>query len=54
MVSNAAVREDPNGHIAPEKPKRATGLRMDGVSATVTAISRTLVATEEQETAWLA
>jgi phage terminase large subunit-like protein len=44
MVSNVAVREDPNGNIAPEKPKRHTGLRIDGVSATITALTRAIVA----------
>jgi len=43
MVANVAVREDPNGNIAPEKPKRHTGLRIDGVSATITALTRAIV-----------
>lgn len=50
MVSNVATREDPNGNIAPEKPKRHTGLRIDGVSATVTALARIIVAPELQST----
>jgi phage terminase large subunit-like protein len=53
MVSNVSTREDPNGNITPEKPKRQTGLRIDGVAATVTALSRAIVATPEYSGDWL-
>jgi phage terminase large subunit-like protein len=53
MVSNVAVREDPNGNIAPEKPKLHTGLRIDGVAAAINALSRVIVAPEDQDTGWL-
>ena len=43
MVSNVSTREDPNGNIAPEKPKRHAGVRIDGVSATINALARVIV-----------
>jgi phage terminase large subunit-like protein len=41
-VKNAAVKEDPAGNIRPVKPSKKK--RIDGVAATVTALSRLLVA----------
>jgi phage terminase large subunit-like protein len=41
-VKNASVKEDPAGNIRPVKPSKTK--RIDGVAATVTALSRLLVA----------
>jgi phage terminase large subunit-like protein len=46
-VANVSIREDANGNIAPEKPKQGTGLRIDGVSAAVSALARAVVAQPE-------
>jgi phage terminase large subunit-like protein len=52
-VANVSTREDPNGNIAPEKPKQHSGLRIDGVSAAITALSRAIVAGPADEGSWL-
>lgn len=51
-VANAAKREDANGNIAPDK--KASTQRIDGVSATVTALARVVrIAAPEPGTPWL-
>lgn len=48
MVSNVSIREDVNANIAPDKPKRHTGKRIDGIVASIMALSRALVSEPDQ------
>jgi phage terminase large subunit-like protein len=51
MVSNVAIRTDPNGNIAPDKA--ASSDRIDGVVASIMALSRAIVAPVDTDTGWL-
>jgi phage terminase large subunit-like protein len=51
MVSNVAIRTDPNGNIAPDKA--ASSDRIDGVVASIMALSRAIVAPADTDTGWL-
>ena len=55
MVSNASVRHDANANIAPDKGRegaKATG-RIDGVVATIIALSRAIVQPADESAGWL-